>query len=497
MSVDLANLDTEEIRRILNSGKYITVSVRKSMLERLKGSYKPSSSEQSSSINPSGSLKDGKSYDEEFPLLGKSSVNVDERTKLKYTDLLSRKSQPSSLLFRGNKMILAWNEIIRMYDYYAIYRIRMKYLLLGRKIRILDSIYNINREKGERFRQFFRYNKLRSKYLAMERCIMIYLIMKNVQLSLDLLGELVLNYSSIKNDEASFGPKIRKVKEHLSFIGEKLNFIRDDSLGQIEKMVEFIGKLYHVIIKEEDLPDDKEILANRIGTMKSCVEEMLKKIVDNNDIYLRCSYNVCLRSSDVNKIVPVGLTTTIYLDCQEEISLEIPEQNLDTTVLEKMELEDLESFFDRKMMDKYLHFIYLWMNHPKMGSIYINYYVSEQIPSGGVEIQITDLPLGSKVFTSMLGGSEDILHIPMFVKPNPVGRLYKRTNNPLYIITPEDYKYLDPMLKEKYQYEDTSRYIFLVDYIFSELLSYDESFMIIKPNMLDSFRILASFTSKI
>ncbi|MEM0354182.1 MAG: hypothetical protein QXW79_01235 [Thermoplasmata archaeon] len=493
--MDPSNLEIEEIRNILSSGKYITENVKRKLQKRLE-QYSDISSNFGLSfrVNQTKNPKGNKSYDEEFPPLGSSNINMDERTKIKYADLLSRKDHSISTLFSGNKMLLAWSDIVRMYEYYAIYRIWMKYLLLNRKINILDSIYKIDQKKGERFMLHFRYNKLKSKYLAMKYCIMIYLITKNVQLSLDLLGKFVLNYLSTKNDDASNGPKISKLKEHLAFIEENLSFIQDNSL---EEIVGFIEKIYHVMIRREDLPDDRENLAKRIEMMTTHVEEMLKKIVDDNDTYLSCSYNVCLKNSDVVKIVPIGLTTSIYLDCREEISLDVPLQNLDTSVLEKMELVELETFFNRRMMDKYLHFIYLWTNHPKIGNVYINYYVSEQIPSGDVEIQITDLPLGSKIFASMLCGPKDLHYIPTFVLPNPISRLYKRTNNPLYTITPEDYKLLNPILKEKYQYEDTSRYIFLVDYIFSELLRYDESSMIIKPNMLDSFRILATLTSEI
>lgn len=354
-------------------------------------------------------------YDDEFPLLGAA---------VKLPDIVFKKPEkkigPEIIpLFDGKQLILDYHHITRAYDNFAIYRIRMKYLLINQQLHILDSIFLLDTEKGAIFKKFFDYDNLLKNSNILKQCIII-------------CNE--LQYSNQADLKHIFTPPFEKYA----------SFAPSASLAE--------------------------------------------KIITDYDPHMACQYYIMLKSSITSNISEVGLSTSLYLSCDDTIGLSTRNIDLDDEVLLSLTTEALSKIFNCEPTEAPNMPYFINLIVPYKNTLYLKYDIEDEIPSGTLSLKIKNLPPNSKIISSIINNPDNY-------QPDVI--LIDRQNsildkNSSYRISEDEYEFLDEELKESYSYEETAKNIFVVDYLFNELLKDD----IIQPEMLDSFRDLAEQTSK-
>ncbi|XWV25245.1 hypothetical protein QJ856_gp0527 [Tupanvirus deep ocean] len=533
-----STMSSAEIVSFLNSGQYISSSLRNQLQEKLDNDRKSNrfsaldeffavvGSGTKDNVVKKNTKKENKA--EHFPSL--KPLSSDKTTTPNNTTILSANNQPPinygviinpdsthtsfnqnnvKPLFVGDKMILHYDDIQNMYNEYAVHRIRLHFLSLNRKIDTLNLLEKVDATKGKQFKSKFCFDRLVSQEKSLRKCIEICIALNYLQtLFKDIgLGAILNNCKALINlGKTNFDHKdINKLCEDANNLfcdcGDMLLIFDGDYFkyqNNIKEYLNFSTSTISKIMSHNNKTIQK--IFDETDKIYYSIGDMIDQIIKENDPHIDCDYCVNIGSSESNPILPEGISTWTFLSCDDEINTSVYEKLLDKDTLSFITEDQLESYFNKRKKYNDADFIRIYIKNHKQYCISIYYYLQEIIPKPKMTVKIENLPVGSSIFTSMLRNYDldEKIDVPVVVPQSMTPKLWlrRRIKNELYRLSKEEYENLDTSWKKAYTYDDTSKNGFVVDYVFNELLNKDDS-VYLKPEMLNSFRDLAISTSTI
>ena len=414
-------------------------------------------------------------------------------------------------LFVGDKFVLPFRHIKEMYDYYAIYRIRLQYLILNRKIHLLDSICYVNVNRGTKLKQQFGYHKLVEEEAELRRCLSLYLILNQIMHFFEALTELLTEcQKKLDNDMPIKCDHIHKILvdtkkqcQGITLIPKMIDENDKEHLVEINAYLKFVRDIINNILK---LNKDT-IKTFLLETTNNCakLQSLIDKIVNIHDPHIECDYCVLMNKDIEKPIIPCGLATFMYLGCDKEIDLSTNNKAMYDIVLQSITGEQLNNIFRKSKIGSDDNIIRVKIMDTSQ-YINISFKIGDiEIPVATATINITGLPPNAHVFSSMLINTNlsPQVSLPNILIPNMYDLwLHTRVSsnigyNKKYTLPKEEYEDLDYELQQEYSYDDTTKNVFHVDYLFNELLKSDEKNTYIKPDMIESFEQLVKHTSMI
>lgn len=431
-------MSSAEIVIYLNSGCYIPIATRQMLENKIKTDRKFTPLDEFFAlIAPSKPSKSSKPA-EAFPELQKSNTPpISDTFQLDYTSV---KSEIKPIRPTDN-IIISYKHVQKMQQDCAIYRIRLQYLVLSKKINLLNNLASINPTRGKKFKEHFNYSNMIKELYLLKNCIGIHTELRALE--------------------------SKKLSE------EKCTYLKNLLDGGLKKYRCFL------------IPDQ----------VINC-DKMMMRVTDFCDPNIECDYHITLnlKNPEENPIVMRGLSTSIYLSCDDEINLLTKNgtgKMNHPNILRYITLKELERYFEKKKVRNDGNIFYLYsQNSP----IYIHYYQN-------IFVKIVDLPVGMSILSSMSSIVPDQNTLVKPIVPMPSARFdnnteWFNTRHKLYRLTEQEYEELDPEWKQYYTLDDTGRNSFKVNYLFYELLKND-SMQLVESSMLDSFKRLALDTSTI
>lgn len=553
------NMSHTEVINHLNSGQYIPSSVKRLLEEKLeleKKTGKISGLDEFFALIGSkntqspkrfiGNKQNKSSKSEDFPTMettfgtqiqtqnqtqAQTSTNkANSQTKLnfnKFTEengFIKSDGQSEKSLFTDDKLIIDYQDICQLYDSCAIYRIRMQYLILNRKIHLLDSLFVVDQTKGNWFKTRFDYNDLCKKELQMKNCIQICGGIDDLTDYISKIGNLLNSYRNILNrNNLSQPTSLTKLKSQLidiqtmrgelnleSFFSGELHKYSQIYLDVIKTTNTIIDYLNRLNDSNSDTGETFENYSNLIDTCHESVDDLINKIVTDTDPHLKCDYYVEFDSNTENFMTMYGLANNFYLDCENEIDLSTNNLYLTNPQLVSLTERNFRELFDEKFISEADYFISIWTKDSKMGNLYMCVSIADQIPFKKGQIEIVNYPPDCGILTSMLRNPdlESMTESDMSTVINPSNSITENrkltdwlnsTNgNQKYSLTgpcQNEYNLLKDTLQYQYSVNDTNKNGFFADYLFTELSEADIDHSIIRPEMLESFRELVRVTS--
>ncbi len=494
------DMDPMEIISYLASGIYIPSRTKKILEDKLADARKSRKvnpmDEFISLIAPKNINKKKKKVslqEEYFPKLGKKNniLNNQNEPAIKLSDKLNNlsmtKDDKKKSLFFQDSLLLSFNDIQTMYDYYAVYRIKLYYMILDRNIDIIDIIDQVDVNRSNYLKKKYNYDNWILMAEKMHKCITLLIkygqiincmiiVQKLLVNSIDALENnrplILSNTNRLYISAQNIYDQIKKYNDHnIVHLIEYISSILDNFYTfDLEKMVHYNE---NIIIKMDEL------------------EKEYNKYVQDTDPHIPCQYYIHLQDNDSkNPISIVGLKNVIYLSCQSSIDLDREKHIFNKNNVGNFSNEELDSYFTAVQKKNDMHFINIYLSNYYCPCIEIKYTLGENIPSENIIVSIMDLPKNAKVVYSILKNIKcDInqkLSIPIFQKSKYW--LNKMENEKL---SEQEYQHLSNSLTEKYSVDDTSTNRFVVDYIFDQLLQVDSENLLINPQMIDSFKNLA------
>lgn len=510
-------MNAAEIHSYLNSDRYISASLRKQLEEKLeeeKKSNRFSPLDEFFAVIAPNSMKVTKKNNEttdEYPTLG-AATNITKKTSLNYGALIKQnyadEENPTiKPLFTGDKIFVDFHDIERIYKEFGIYRIRLQYLLLNKKIHILDSLSMLNHEKGTHFKNYFGYEKMVKDSIIFGKCIFACMCINMILVYLEEVKDLLKKYKTCENFI---------ITDHTQKLGLKLNQLKSigsiltqtgKNLAELYEDRALINKYGTYSTDYNKILSQVQLLSGRLPAVskknindlvKKCTglsldtKNLIEKIVEDHDPHIECQYSVYFKCSTGSNIFPMGIYHSMYLDCGDDIDLSTRNRSLGDPMLQTISLEEMQSYFSKNKNNNQNTFIRIWVKHPKYMYYNINYYIAEEVPTSKVEIKLHNLPRESHALTSTFYNWEmNNFVAPAMLPPIREDWFEHKTRNSLHKITKEEYDKINPELRDAYPYEETNKNIFAVDFLFNELHKCDDTQTIIKPEMLNSFRIMA------
>ena len=406
-------------------------------------------------------------------------------------------------LFVDDKLMISFTNIMEIYDYFTIYRIRSHYLELNQKMHLLESIACLNKFKGVEFKKFFGYNKMIEQVDNYTTCISIYQVLDQISYYLEVTHELILEcQSKIDNDEAIKCDHIRKLvvatKKECRDITSISNMVDTQFTIYQPEINKYLEYIYQTVNNVLNLNKNNinTIISESIAYMTS-IKNLINKIIAPYDPpFYEPIYCVLINKSTKNPLIAVGIKTPlIYLDCGEKIDLSTKNTSMLDIELQNLTMVDLDNIFKNKNTELYDNNI--WIRTPNL-KINIAYHIDDfEIPVHRANIEILGLPSNCSVFATTLTNQKlDNIKIPTYIPTPNISELWlcSRMRQPQCLLI-DDYEKLDQSLKKSYLISDTDRNIFHIDYLFNELLQADGKNILIRPNMIDSFEKLAKISS--
>lgn len=514
--VDTKELSQDQILMLLNSDKYLPPTTVDALEKRLrylqKQHYHQIANEKSETATNFLVSAPPEITDKEYPMLnlpksdGYKPTNNSQNNPLNYSRIIERKEaeEVKKSLVEGNHLVLYYDEIEKMYSDFAIFRVRMNYLLTNNKLVILGAIKGINPERGNHFCKLFKHDKLVIEERLMRNCLKIYndasIIFNCFEKTINLWRGVKSQYHLPRGLSQGDIDCLKSILESLSY-AESMEYLFEDKLSKYwERLSIFIEKISNqlLLIKHRKVASIGEI-DNQIKIVEKDFVDfrlLIDEIVAEADPHLNCDYLITLGNYDDGKIGLVGISGYTYLDCNKKLDLSLKYDGIDDDVLFEITAEELEKHFNKKEAVKLVNSIEVFNyknNRQRFFRVYFDIDENVEIPGQTAEIKIKNVPKGTRVLSCIISKPDSA------VDDYPVlSSYYHRVNDWLdeetdyhmQKLTWPEYNKLNNNLKE-YELEETSKNSFPIDFLFTELIKNDETQMIIREDMRESFRELA------
>lgn len=427
-------------------------------------------------------------------------------------DKMSQDKTASSLFVNG-QVELEYDDFNLMRKKCAIFRIRLKYLILNRDMHFLDSMYVLDKEKAGVFKGVFKYDAWKLHAENLKNCILAYINLHNMidyyssveKLLVECIQFLKIN-TPLENPVTM--NTVTKLLTHNKYISLIL-LVFNNNLEKYHDLVESLLALPYKILTEIYTMTEKNI-KNTITQIKkntAQINDLITTIITANDPTIHCDYSILLTKTDA--VVCKALRAQMYISCDSPITIATQNYNLTDAFLKKVNIDEFEKLINKqckleqcKSDMNTANFIKIITNSDNSG-IYYYYKVDEPIPKTGGRIIINNLPKKYRLFTTQLKNytldKQQHYNVPIPVPTSAIKNnwLHSHSTNSKYQLSESQYDAMNPIIKKKYKYEETTKNKFTVDYIFMNLLLKDNNRNLIRPNMINSFRDLANETSSL
>lgn len=505
------NMSNAEIVVYLNSGRYIPSSTRQQLENKLgteKKLNKFSGLDEFFAMVASNNLDKNKNIDtskpiEEFPMLGKVILDGDilktDFSTIFNSDNFENKTKFAKPLFIENNLVISYNDIQKMYNRCAIYRIYLQCALLNKKIYTLNKMESINSTKGKYFKHKFRFDVVVDQELKLKKCM-------NVCIKLKELIFLFKNQFS-KIFTCPLGDKAKILPDKINICYpdykniEQL-FVDDFSKyhPEIKQVVEFIENVKNNLLFDKSLVFR---LSSKYSDFNKILIDLNNQIVNDYDPHIFCDYHLCLISSDKYPIIEEGLSfAMIYLSCRNNEINFMESKTCDLQISNRTTENEFKTYFETNKIYSDNHFIHLNFPNSKPYFLHIYYRIKEIIPESQIFVKIIDLPPSVLISTSTLHNydfnkNKIVPSVPLININKYRNKLWlnRVSHNNLYKLNKFEYESLDPSWKKYYSYGDVIKNNFAIEYLFNDMLIFDKQNILIKPNMLNSFKKMATKTS--
>ncbi len=515
------DLSAPEIYAYLNSGQYISPSVKKQLQQKLDFERK---SNRFSALDEfytmiassSSNKKEPKKKTVDYPELCKNSSQLSVSVQKNVIDFTSITNQNTTIavtknldtIFVENELLLSFIDIQKLLDSYAVQRVIMRYFSIRRKIKNLKLLSKINPPKAQFFKSMFMFDSL----VEQENMLIDYIKifqgleqLKNLYDSKDFLS-LVNNYN-IANGKIMPSCKTKKLFEKFLYIAYMCSKTCPIFESKIKEYFQFAF----------DIIDQVFIVDNETQVIDKYYEILEQILVTMNDMAIsiddeiECDYCVYVKGfkkdmSFIPMFVKDGISAWTYISCDEEITteLEFDDELMDHHELANITFDELQIFFNKRIKHEDSHRIQLRFTDKKPHIININFYIQDQeIPKPKIYIKIKDLPKNALVMTSIIRNHDldEELDVPIITPKNNhmkhwLNRRSKSSRMNSHKLSEQEYKMLNAVWQNNYSIKDTQKNEFAVNYLFNQLLTEDKYNKYIKPQMLASFKKMAFDTSK-
>ncbi len=473
----------DEINKLLNSDIYIPKKYKDILQKK---------------VNEKKDIKN-----EDYPSLIKETKYL---RSIDYSKLIEKYDNNiiTNPLVINNKINIPFDEIKRIYDEFAIYRIKMQYMILNNKIFVLDCINFLNKDRGKEFFKYFNYDSLLKKETIMKTCLKIYLyiyhLIHSINILIDKFRQLRYkkdNNQIIKQEDCNFNIDIENLLESELFINLFVGTY-NKYLDELYEIITFIKnkitKIKNYIIMEINIDEIDNIILECQSQLLT-VELFIDKIIFDVDPHIRCEYDILLGEFENNhKIRKLGIFTYTYLSCENGLDLSLDNNTYDDDLLNHItpnELNDLLDYRNKKNSDCYFKLYTKQLGQLK--NIF-HYHIDEDIEIGNAKLVISNLPKDYLFHSSI-----DIDNDFKMIFPNKFNKWLNKIElidgNINFNNSDDDTDYIDDFNDDSEQNNIMIKNALIVDHLFNSLLKQDYKSRLIKQDMLDSFRYLAYKTS--
>lgn len=399
------------------------------------------------------------------------------------------------------KLVVSYHDLTQIYQLFTIYRIKMQYLILNRKIHVLNSMHFINPIKANKFKQIFAYDEMCKQEQKMKNCINMCMdlnqLLECYKLCIDflILARRTSKYTDeYKNSLNKFISKYYKIQELGIYFHDETESIYINYQNTIIKLVDqmkYVYEKYTIIDPQEAL-----ILSSKISVMYFEVDKLMNDILSNNDVNIDCEYYIIITDDINNPIKPYAIRNFAYIYCHDDITLSTMNINIDDSRLNNMTIQDYENMFNQIDRNNDDDFIRIYKNdNGRFECINFNFDLQYPISGPNIKIEISDLPINTFVSTSIIHNEYiELDHVS--VSPT-CSQKYNWINHTAYDehdkITLSEYESLNDIIKLNKNQFDTDTIPFVMEYIFENLVGSGHD--IINRDMYDSFISLAQQTS--
>lgn len=464
LHIPIEKMTINDINKELHSGKFISATKKKIFQDRLE--YLKTTNK---FVIKDPKPKKKSISNQLFPTLGDNCIPI----KKNVIDYSMIGKIPDESLNLNNTIVIQYDDIINVYDYFAIYRIKLHLVSLRNKIHILNEIRKVRNIRSSLFDEHFKYPKLLQDESLFRECIHKCFGLEHIITFMEYLS----NLSNIINE---------------TYITKQFNIIYD-ILDTCKIWKHFSQKMCAIHLAIVDLEYSK--YENHV--LKKIIDDTRKlqnEIIDEFDPVMKCNYFVNIKNDGT--IIPYGISSDYYVDCDDEITSYPPCCNIPKSYLVHLTLDDLTSYFNEKYhMDEFKNFIMLTVAYKEL---YIRYELIDPINFTKGELKIEGEPNNS-YFTSMIINNkivDDEDKEKVIQKSSNCNmHLWLRDNvDPIHYLDEMEYDNLDDDLQNAYSLMETNQNIFYVDYLFNEL--HQKYPLVVKPSMVMPFRKLAYTTSR-
>lgn len=449
----------------------------------------------------------------EFPSLYKKNINqrsivtpeTTSRKKNTVNNIYENKVTLDVVDSTNNNIELFYDDAMKVYYDCAIDRIKMQYNLLRRNVIILDKIEESDTNRGKLFKDKLGYDTMTKNINILQKCYYFYFngneILDTIKKCQDFIRTNTEPLDQSFSDQSFselFSELLITINNQLEKIKSEFNIFYDKFVFYFKRLSIFIDEL----INEPKIATDIDQMLLSFTNFGDELENNIKIMIDDYDPYIICKYHVCIDHSNTTKIIPLSLHNFIEIPCNtNKLDFSTDDTLLTDHEINTLELSEIELYFNTCEMIDENEFFKINFSNFKYDELYFSFvFANDGSSYKNTYIEIVGLPEDCRVMDSLMHNTNDTNNYTKFTPQivpifNPSLKWLNKQINEIYQISEEDYDSLSDDLRNRYSYCETTRYNFIIDYIFNELLETDQN-KIITNDMRESFKNLAISTSR-
>jgi len=457
---DIDGMSLEDIQKKLNSGSFMSTNTRQSLTDRLKFLTQNDISDRFHTLSKKRETVVKKVQTKSingtmFPDLVALQTDK-QKNNIDFTKFAKDENVCHELVDKN--INIYYDDILKLYNDFALLRIKLYHNELSNKIKILWTIELLKHPNIKAFHDYFKYDKLKRREEKIIECL-------STCEKLNFLCEYVKILEKIYTSSTVNDEDLRFITDNRSIIFQ-IKYVSDFFEKHVE-IIQVIEEIIDTLIKrlaERTMYPDSTDLMQKI---KIYVQYLLKNIIAESDPHIDCEYYVSLHNTvqqpSEYTIMPIGASTNYYVEFDEfaEHQIEIYDR-----CLREITIDELENVFKEKYNSRCDDFFAINDDNKK---IHINYIINDRNSIKTGTLNIVNAPPTMNIFSSMISN-----------KPNNDIFLQRNLK-----------KYGSNWCNKTNQFGTNKQF---VDAIFDELIAVDNGIM--KPYMKKSFRNLASKTSR-
>lgn len=416
-SKPIESMTLEECRAELSSGKFMVSSTKKKLTDRI--AYLESIPATTNiSTNRFYALNDNQNTEEYPELKLNKSSSLKKSTTIDYSKIISSSTeikQKSTLLTEG-KIHIDYSKLMAIYDSAAIYRIRMHYISLNKKI----SVINLLMLAGNKYVDYI-INKYNFTELIFEEKRVYDTLLMYIS-----LNKLLETFNECYNIVAN--KKIRDISEFVdAYYQSIMENYYNIYLGEYNNAVSITLYSMNKIVEQLLFATDTEQFINRVKNCIMDIERIIDQLIKENDPHIDCEYYVDIVDDVENPIKLTKLTESYQLDtnANNSISTTIEVLNYDNDQVRVWDLFFIEHIMNYQEILQRNHILTIYQGkRNNMIPHKLHFNIHNKLNLGDTEyvMVIDNLPIGYKYLTSIYKNLPNITDADKYI---PIVDIFK------------------------------------------------------------------------